>query len=174
MKILIFRIAIKDVKSQIKLAWCVAPEHQRLISGTEELEDTRDLPVSLREPFRKRRRAALRRLRAASAPQRWIFNKDPFFIEHYVEMVNECVNKHLFTLSSKHKKLCWILTSMCGGLKQQFHPWIKPMKRVPNKSLKQLQNLYPNMKETDLETLDAVITDRELEELLESYGIESK
>ena len=48
------------------------------------------------------------------------------------------------------------------------------MKRVPNKSLKQLQNLYPNMKETDLETLDAVITDRELEELLESHGIESK
>ena len=103
-----------------------------------------------------------------------VSSKDPFFIEHYVEMVNECVNKHLFTLSSKHKKLCWILTSMCGGLKQQFHPWIKPMKRVPNKSLKQLQNLYPNMKETDLETLDAVITDRELEELLESHGIESK
>ena len=103
-----------------------------------------------------------------------VSSKDPFFIEHYVEMVNECVNKHLFTLSSKHKKLCWILTSMCGGLKQQFHPWIKPMKRVPNKSLKQLQNLYPNMKETDLETLDAVIKDRELEELLESHGIESK
>ena len=63
---------------------------------------------------------------------------------------------------------------MCGALNQQFHPWIKPMKRVPNKSLKQLQKLYPNMKESDLETLDAVITDRELEELLESHGIESK
>ena len=31
-----------------------------------------------------------------------------------------------------------------------------------------------NMKESDLETLDAIITDRELEELLESHGIESK
>ena len=99
-------------------------------------------------------------------------SKDRFFVEHYVEMVNECVNKHCFTLGSKHKKLLWILTAMCGALKQQFHPWIKPMKRVPNKSLKQLQKLYPNMKESDLETLDAVITDKELEELLESHGID--
>ena len=86
-------------------------------------------------------------------------------------MVNECVNKHLFTLSGKHKKLSWILTAMCGGLKQQFHPWIKPMKRVPNKSLKQLQSIFPNAKETDLETLDKIITDRELEELLEAHGV---
>ena len=44
------------------------------------------------------------------------------------------------------------------------------MKRVPNKSLKQLQKLYPNMKESDLETLDSIITDKELEDLLESHG----
>ena len=62
-----------------------------------------------------------------------VSSKDQFYLEHYVEMVNECVNKNLFVLSSKHKKLCWILTSMCGALKSQFHPWIKPMKRVPNK-----------------------------------------
>ena len=103
-----------------------------------------------------------------------VSSKDQFYVELYVEMVNECVNKNLFVLSSKHKKLCWILTSMCGALKSQFHPWIKPMKRVPNKSLKQLQQLYPNMKESDLETLDKVITDKELEELLELHGIDSK
>ena len=99
-----------------------------------------------------------------------ISSKDKFYVEHYIEMINECVNKHLFTLSGKHKKLCWILTSMCGALKQQFHPWIKPMKRVPNKSLKQLQKLFPTAKESDLETLDKIITDRELEELLEAHG----
>ena len=60
---------------------------------------------------------------------------------------------------------------MCGGLKQQFHPWIKPMKRIPNKSLKSLQQLFPQAKESDLETLDQIITDRELEELLEAHGI---
>ena len=99
-------------------------------------------------------------------------SKDPFYVEHYVEMVNECVNKHLFTLSSKHKKLCWILTAMCGAETQQFHPWIKPMKRVPNKSLKQLQKIYPTWKEADLETLDKIITDRELEDLIEAHGID--
>ena len=103
-----------------------------------------------------------------------VSSKDKFYVEHYVEMVNECVNKNLFVLSGKHKKLCWILTAMCGALQQQFHPWIKPMKRVPNKSLKQLQKIYPTWKEKDLETLDAVITDRELEELMESHGLESK
>jgi len=102
-----------------------------------------------------------------------ISSKDKFYVEHYIEMINECVNKHLFTLSGKHKKLCWILTAMCGALKQQFHPWIKPMKRVPNKSLKQLQQLFPTTKESDLETLDKIITDRELEELLEAHGINS-
>ena len=98
---------------------------------------------------------------------------DKFYQEHYVEMINECVNKHLFTLSSKHKKLCWMLTSMCGALKQQFHPWVKPMKKVPNKSLKQLQDIFPAMKEQDLETLDKLITDKELEELLEAHGQQS-
>ena len=103
-----------------------------------------------------------------------ISSKDPFYVEHYIEMVNECANKNLFALSSKHKKLCWILTSMCGALKQQFHPWIKPMKRVSNKSLKQLQEIYPTWNDEDIEALDKIITDRELEELAEQHGIESK
>ena len=83
---------------------------------------------------------------------------------------NEYYNKNFFTLS-KHKKLLWILTAMCGSLQQQFHPWVKPMKRVPNKSLKKLQQIYPTWKEADLETLDKIITDRELEELIEAHGI---
>jgi hypothetical protein len=97
---------------------------------------------------------------------------DKFYQEHYVEMINECVNKNLFSLDNKKdKKLCWILTAMCGGLKQQFHPWIKPMKRVSNKSLQKLQKIYPAWNIEDLETLDKIITDRELEELLEAHGI---
>tara|TARA_R110000822_G_scaffold180954_1_gene320644 strand:+ start:673 stop:1131 length:459 start_codon:yes stop_codon:yes gene_type:complete len=103
-----------------------------------------------------------------------VSSKDPFYVEHYIEMVNECVNKHCFTLGSKHKKLLWILTAMCGAETQQFHPWIKPMKRIANKSLKKLMQIYPNRKESDLEVLDKIITDKELEELIEAHGIESK
>ena len=101
-----------------------------------------------------------------------ISSNDRFYKEHYVEMVNECVNKHLFTLSSKHKKLCWMLTAMCGALKKQFHPWIKPMKRTSNKSLTKLETLFPNNKLSDLEVLDNILTDRELEELERDHGIE--
>lgn len=98
---------------------------------------------------------------------------DRFYQEHYVEMVNECVNKNLFELSGKHKKLCWLLTAMCGGLKQQFHPWVKPMKKNVNKSLQTLMDIYPNTKMSDLETLDKIITDSELEQLLKDHGKQS-
>ena len=36
--------------------------------------------------------------------------------------------------------------------------------------LKQLQEIFPTAKESDLETLDTLITDKELEELLEAHG----
>lgn len=98
---------------------------------------------------------------------------DRFYQEHYVEMINECVNKNLFELSGKHKKLCWLLTAMCGGLKQQFHPWIKPMKKNVNRSLQTLMDIYPNTKMLDLEALDKIITDGELEQLLEDHGKQS-
>jgi hypothetical protein len=102
-------------------------------------------------------------------------HRDKDIQEWYLLKANENINKHLFTLSSKHKKLCWILTGVNSkelGLNERiFHPWIKPMKRVPNKSLKKLQQMYPTWKESDLETLDKVITDRELEELVEAHGI---
>ena len=63
-----------------------------------------------------------------------------------------------------------MLTSMCGSLKQQFHPWVKPMKKTANKSMQQLLDIFPNMKEDDIETLDKIITDGELEQLLEDHG----
>jgi len=44
------------------------------------------------------------------------------------------------------------------------------MKKVPNKSLQKLMELFPTVKEQDLETLDKVLTDKELEELLEAHG----
>jgi len=101
-----------------------------------------------------------------------IASNEKFYKEHYVEMINEVVNKHLFTLSGKHKKLCWILTAMCGGLKKQFHPWIKPMKRTSNKSIQRLEKLFPTAKLSDLEVLDSVITDKELEDLEKDHGLD--
>jgi hypothetical protein len=39
--------------------------------------------------------------------------------------------------------------------------------------MQQLLDIFPNMKEDDVETLDKVITDGELEELLEAHGNKS-
>jgi hypothetical protein len=47
------------------------------------------------------------------------------------------------------------------------------MKKTPNKSLQTLMDIYPNTKQSDLETLDKLITDSELEQLLEDHGKQS-
>ena len=70
--------------------------------------------------------------------------------EHYVEMINECVNKHLWTLS-KYKKFAWMLTAMCGVEQAQFHPWLGSKKKTGNNDKqKLLSQLYENMKQSDI------------------------
>ena len=97
----------------------------------------------------------------------------------YLRATNERTNKNFFDInSSKHPKLHWLLlTTVSPKMGTQFHEWIphkKKEKSSKNGFDKVIRKLYPNMKESDLETLDKIITDRELEELLESHGIESK
>jgi hypothetical protein len=47
------------------------------------------------------------------------------------------------------------------------------MKKTVNKSLQKLMEIFPNTKQSDLETLDKLITDGELEQLLEDHGKQS-
>jgi hypothetical protein len=39
--------------------------------------------------------------------------------------------------------------------------------------MQQLLEIYPHMKEDDVETLDKILTDAEFEEIIESYGKQS-
>ena len=100
-----------------------------------------------------------------------IIHKDNFFVEHHIEMVNQAVNKHLFAIG-RHKKLLWLLTSMTGTLSQQYHQWLKPMKRTYklNDGVKKLLEIYPNKKESDLATLDKILTDDERKEIILAHG----
>ena len=94
--------------------------------------------------------------------------------EHYVEMINECVNKHLWTVS-KHKKLAWILTAMCGVEQGQFHPWLGSKKKTGNNDKqKLLTTLYENMKQDDIELLAEINDKKELKELARDFGNEDK
>ena len=94
--------------------------------------------------------------------------------EHYVEMINEVVNKHLWT-ESKHKKLAWILTAMCGVEQGQFHPWLGSKKKTGNNDKqKMLTTLYENMKQDDIELLAEINDKKELKELARDFGNDDK
>ena len=94
--------------------------------------------------------------------------------EHYVEMVNECVNKHLWTLI-KYKKFAWMLTAMCGVEQAQFHPWLGSKKKSgSNTKQKLLLQLYENMKQDDIETLADINDKKELKELARDFGKDDK
>ena len=84
-----------------------------------------------------------------------------------------CEQTSVHSVQPTQKTLLVADCHVCGSLQQQFHPWVKPMKKTANKSQQKLMDIFPNMKEDDVETLDKVITDGELEELLEAHGIQS-
>ena len=99
-------------------------------------------------------------------------HQDPAIQEFYIEEVNENVNKHLWTLSKNHKSILWKLTAMCGSTFQMFHKWIYPKKnKTSQKSkMKELQEYYPTMKQSDLNVLDAQLTTKEWNLIKQQYG----
>ena len=101
-------------------------------------------------------------------------HKDPAIQSFYLEEVNENVNKHLWTLS-KHKSLMWRLTAMCGSTFQMFHKLIytKKKKTSEKSKMKELQQIYPNAKQDDLNVLDQTISTKEFKELKLQYGVDA-
>lgn len=89
---------------------------------------------------------------------------------------NEYYNKNWNVLSTKHPKLQWQLLCMAGGTgKIEFHPWIGLKgKGTSNKSLKFLKEIYPNMKDSDLELMSNLVTDKELKSYAEELGYDKK
>jgi hypothetical protein len=94
--------------------------------------------------------------------------------EHYLLTVNEYYNKNWNEIS-KHPKLQWMTLAVCGheSKKTQFHEWI-PLKKEANKKEKFLADLFPNMKMSDVETLAAITTDKEIKEYAKDLGWDKK
>ena len=84
---------------------------------------------------------------------------------------NQYYNKNFFTLT-KHKKLLWQLLCMSGNTgKIQYHEWIGyKHKKTSNKDQKELEKIYPNMKEDELQLMLSLMTKKEFKELLEQYA----
>ena len=86
---------------------------------------------------------------------------------------NEYYNKHFFSLS-KHPSLLWYLVCMTGnGEKDYFHEYIKyKQKSGDNKIYQILENMYPTMKQEELEYLAQVTTKEEIKEYARSMGMD--
>jgi hypothetical protein len=94
--------------------------------------------------------------------------------EHFVLTVNEFYNKNWAAIQ-KHPKLVWQTLCMCSHetKKTYFHEYI-PLRRAKNKKAEFLGELFPNMKWSDLETLAAINTDKEIKQYCESLGWDKK
>ena len=88
---------------------------------------------------------------------------------------NEYYNKN-YMVVSKHLKLMWQLLCISGNTQKiQYHPWIGFKKKPTNSTagaIKLFQELYPNMKQHEVEMLAVMHTKKELKQIAEDYNIQ--
>jgi hypothetical protein len=94
--------------------------------------------------------------------------------EHFVLTTNEFYNKNWASIQ-KHPKLVWQSLCMCSheSKKTYFHEYI-PLKKQKNKKVEWLAEQFPNMKMSDVETLAAITTDKEIKEYAKDLGWDKK
>lgn len=94
--------------------------------------------------------------------------------EHHIMLVNDIVNVNFNSLS-KHPELQWKLLALCGTNKKQYHPWIAPPKGVKKNRVEEaLTEIFPLMKDDDLELLLTLNTREELEQFFKENGYDDK
>jgi hypothetical protein len=92
--------------------------------------------------------------------------------EFYLISCNERLNKHFFAIN-RHPELQWLCASTVSpGMGTHRHSWIAPKKKEGNTTAvrKQLAELYPNLKNNDLDVLSNLITKKELDAYLADMG----
>ena len=95
---------------------------------------------------------------------------------YYVQSCNHYLNKHFFAIN-KHPKLQWLCaTTVSPGLGTHRHQWIAPKKKEAGATSirKQLLELYPNMKDDEVDLMSKINTKKDLDAYLKTLGIESK
>lgn len=94
---------------------------------------------------------------------------------------NEYYNKHFNTIGvgkeNGHQELMWQLLCMSGASgKIEYHPYIGFKKKGSNNNaaIKLLEQIYPNMKQHEVELLAELSTTKELKQLAEDHDIAIK
>ncbi len=92
--------------------------------------------------------------------------------EFYVIATNERLNKHFFDLG-KHPKLQWLLaTTVSPDLGTPRHTWIAPKKKEKGASAmrKKLAELYPHLKDDEIDLLTKITNEKELKAYVRDHG----
>jgi len=94
--------------------------------------------------------------------------------EHHLMMVNDLVNSNFNSLV-KHPELQWKLLALCGTNRKEFHPWIAPPKGVKKNKIEQaLIDIYPLLKDDDIELMLSMNTRADLELFFKENGYDDK
>ena len=95
--------------------------------------------------------------------------------EFYVISTNERLNKHFFTIN-KHPQLQWLCaSSVSPGMGAHRHQWISPKKKDETTAgtgikKKHLMTLFPNLKNSDIDVLSKLLTQKEIDLYLQELG----
>ena len=96
--------------------------------------------------------------------------------EFYVIATNERLNKRFFDIN-RHPRLQWLTaTTVSPGLGTQRHPWIAPKKKEAGASgiRKQLAELYPHLKDDEVELMSRINTKKDIDSYLKASGQDAK
>jgi len=96
--------------------------------------------------------------------------------EFYVIATNERLNKRFFDIN-RHPRLQWLsATTVSPGLGTHRHLWIAPKKREAGASgiRKQLAELYPHLKDDELDVMVKINTKKDIDAYLKQAGQETK
>jgi hypothetical protein len=96
--------------------------------------------------------------------------------EFYVIATNERLNKRFFEVN-RHPRLQWLTaTTVSPGLGTQRHVWIAPRKKEAGASAirKQLTELYPHLKDDELDLLAKITTKKDIDDYLKLAGQDAK
>ena len=96
--------------------------------------------------------------------------------EFYLIACNERLNKHFFTIN-RHPKLQWLCaTTVSPGIGTQRHQWIAPKKKEPGAGSikKQLAELFPHMKDDEINLLAELNTKKDIDAYIKALGLETK
>jgi hypothetical protein len=96
--------------------------------------------------------------------------------EFYLIATNERLNKKFFNVG-RHPKLQWLMaTTVSPGMGTFRHNWISTKKKEPGAGSikKQLAELFPHLKDDEIEVMAAINTKKDIDAYLKDLGQDTK